>query len=117
MSETSPEIFLTVPACVRLNVEIRGGAWCPKEQITDQSSEWLEIELHSVHVLTGAGTMGRFGNGQGAEYAEAYMLEYWRPKLAKWVRYRTADGQEVSTTPPAIIIVGGKICTLNIDDC
>ena len=23
------------------------------------------------------------------------MLEYWRPKLGKWVRYRAADGQEV----------------------
>lgn len=49
-----------------------------------------------MHVITGTGTQGRFGNGQGQEYAEAYVLEYWRPKLGKWVRYRFADGQEVS---------------------
>ncbi|XP_050360941.1 discoidin domain-containing receptor 2-like isoform X1 [Nymphalis io] len=79
----------------RLNQEIKGGAWCPKSQITTESTEWLEVDLHSVHVITGAGTQGRFGNGQGAEYAEAYVLEYWRPKLGKWVRYRAADGQEI----------------------
>ncbi|CAH2034880.1 unnamed protein product, partial [Iphiclides podalirius] len=79
----------------RLNQEIRGGAWCPKSQITTESTEWLEVNLHTVHVITGAGTQGRFGNGQGQEYAEAYVLEYWRPKLGKWVRYRAADGQEI----------------------
>lgn len=82
----------------RLNQEIKGGAWCPKSQITTESTEWLEIDLHSVHVITGTGTQGRFGNGQGQEYAEAYVLEYWRPKLNKWVRYRFADGKEVSFT-------------------
>ncbi|KAG6458538.1 discoidin domain-containing receptor 2 isoform X2 [Manduca sexta] len=79
----------------RLNQEIKGGAWCPQSQITTESTEWLEIDLHSVHVITAAGTQGRFGNGQGQEYTEAYVIEYWRPKLGKWVRYRTIDGQEI----------------------
>ncbi|CAG9781679.1 unnamed protein product [Diatraea saccharalis] len=80
---------------VRLNQEIKGGAWCPKAQITTESTEWLEVDLRTVHVITAVGTQGRFGNSQGREFAEAYVLEYWRPKLAKWVRYRTADGQEI----------------------
>lgn len=46
-------------------------------------------------MITGAGTQGRFGNGQGVEYAEAYMLEYWRPRLSKWIRYRNHLGEEV----------------------
>lgn len=79
----------------RLNQDIKGGAWCPRSQITTESTEWLEIDLHTVHVITGTGTQGRFGNGQGQEYAEAYVIEYWRPKLGKWVRYRTGEGQEV----------------------
>ncbi|XP_052746722.1 discoidin domain-containing receptor 2 isoform X2 [Bicyclus anynana] len=79
----------------RLNQEIKGGAWCPKSQITTESIEWLEINLHSVHVVSAVATQGRFGNGQGVEYTEAYVLEYWRPRLGKWVRYRSADGQEV----------------------
>ncbi|XP_050683737.1 discoidin domain-containing receptor 2-like isoform X2 [Leptidea sinapis] len=78
----------------RLNQDIKSGAWCPKPQITTESTEWLQINLHSVHVITATGTQGRFGNSQGVEYAELYMLEYWRPKLGKWIRYRSQDGQE-----------------------
>lgn len=81
----------------RVRVEKNGGAWCPKPQVTNEPREWLEIDLHSVHYITGTGTQGRFGNGDGVEYAEAYILEYWRPKLGKWVRYRTLRGEEVST--------------------
>lgn len=82
--------------CFRLNLDIKGGAWCPKNQVTTEPTDWLEIDLHAVYVITGAGTQGRFGNGHGQEYAEEYILEYWRPKLAKWVRYRLPDGKEVS---------------------
>ncbi|KAK1116909.1 hypothetical protein K0M31_017986 [Melipona bicolor] len=79
-----------------LRQESHGGAWCPKQQITTEPREWLEIDLHTVHMITATGTQGRFGNGQGVEYSEAYMLEYWRPKLGKWVRYRDVRGEEVS---------------------
>ncbi|XP_060535114.1 discoidin domain-containing receptor 2-like isoform X2 [Cylas formicarius] len=46
-------------------------------------------------MITATETQGRFGNGQGIEYAEAYMLEYWRPRLQKWIRYHDAKGEEV----------------------
>lgn len=85
------------PQNARLNIDLKGGAWCPRKQITTESTEWLEINLHSVHVITGTSTQGRFGNGHGVEYAEAYLLEYWRPKLGKWVRYRTVEDQEIIT--------------------
>ena len=55
----------------------------------------IEINLNSVHVITATETMGRFGNGQGAEFAEAYLLEYFRPRLGKWVRYRNIENSEV----------------------
>lgn len=79
----------------RVRTENHGGAWCPKPQITAEPKEWIEIDLHSVHVITGVETQGRFGNGQGQEFAEAYVLEYWRPRLGKWVRYRNIKGIEV----------------------
>lgn len=82
--------------CFRLKVENLGGAWCPKNQITQEAREWLEIDLHTVHLITATATQGRFGNGLGVEYAEAYLLEYWRPRLGKWVRYRDIKGKEVS---------------------
>uniref|UniRef100_A0ABD2WI91 Protein kinase domain-containing protein n=1 Tax=Trichogramma kaykai TaxID=54128 RepID=A0ABD2WI91_9HYME len=83
------------PHQARLRTENHGGAWCPKDQVTNDPREWLEIDLHTVHLITATGTQGRFGNGVGVEYAEAYMLEYWRPKLGKWVRYKDIKGQEV----------------------
>lgn len=48
-------------------------------------------------MITATETQGRFGNGQGIEYAEAYMLEYWRPRLTKWIRYHNSKGEEVKT--------------------
>ncbi|XP_024085741.1 discoidin domain-containing receptor 2-like, partial [Cimex lectularius] len=79
----------------RVRQESNGGAWCPKHQITPEPKEWLEINLHTVHVITATETQGRFGNGQGQEFAEAYVLEYWRPRLGKWIRYRDIKGKEV----------------------
>lgn len=93
LSETSTRV-----ACCRLNRDVKGGAWCPRSQISAESAEWLQVDLHGVHVLTAVGTQGRFGNGQGQEFAEAFVLEYWRPRLGKWVRYRTHQGQEVRRT-------------------
>ncbi|OXA58819.1 Discoidin domain-containing receptor 2 [Folsomia candida] len=77
--------------------EIAGGAWCPKNQVTSDTDavEWLQIDLHTVHVITATETQGRFGNGQGVEFAEAYLLSYWRPELNKWVRYRDITGNEI----------------------
>ena len=74
-----------------------GGAWCPKEMIGKEGKEWLEVDLGGggVHAVQAAESQGRFGNGQGAEFAEAYLLEYFRPRLNKWVRYRTREGKEV----------------------
>ena len=47
-------------------------------------------------MITGCRTQGRFGNGQGQEYAEEYMIEYWRPGFVKWVRWKNRLGKEVS---------------------
>nr|XP_031826228.1 discoidin domain-containing receptor 2-like isoform X2 [Nomia melanderi] len=85
------------PHLARLKVENLGGAWCPKNQITQEAREWLEIDLHTVHLITATATQGRFGNGFGVEFAEAYLLDYWRPRLKKWVRYRDVKGKEGNT--------------------
>lgn len=83
------------PQHARVRTEINGGAWCPQTSATAEPEEWLQVDLHTVHVISSVGTQGRFGNGQGVEFTEAYMLEYWRPRLSKWIRYRTVNGDEV----------------------
>jgi discoidin domain receptor family member 2 len=40
-------------------------------------------------------TQGRFGNGQGREFTEAYQVEYWRDTLGRWVLYKDARSKKV----------------------
>jgi hypothetical protein len=45
---------------------------------------------------TRTATQGRFGGGQGQEYAENFILEYWRPSAGKWMTYKNHSGHSVS---------------------
>ncbi|KAJ9582368.1 hypothetical protein L9F63_003295, partial [Diploptera punctata] len=72
-----------------------GGAWCPKRMVTQEAVEYLEVNLHTMHVLTSVQTQGRFGNGMGQEYAEVYKLEYWRPGFnTLWARWKDRSGKQ-----------------------
>ncbi|XP_065341619.1 discoidin domain-containing receptor 2-like isoform X2 [Cloeon dipterum] len=83
------------PQNARVRQEKNGGAWCPKEVISRSVREFLEVKLPSEHLVTHLETQGRFGNGQGQEFAEAYLVEYWRDTLGRWVLYRDARGDKV----------------------
>lgn len=63
--------------------------------VSSDAKEYLEIDLREAFVITGARTQGRFGNGQGQEYAEDYKLDYWRPGFTKWARWKNRNGKEV----------------------
>lgn len=60
--------------------------------------EYLEIDLESPHVISFTESQGRFGNGQGVEFVEQYMLEYWRPGHNTWYTYKKWNGDKVSTS-------------------
>ncbi|XP_057334847.1 discoidin domain-containing receptor 2-like isoform X2 [Microplitis mediator] len=81
------------PQNARIRQEKNGGAWCPKAQISNDIREYLEIDLTTDHLITWTETQGRFGNGQGQEYAEAFFLEYWRD--SKWHQYKTLKGDRI----------------------
>lgn len=49
------------------------------------------------HLITRTETQGRFGNGQGQEYAEQFLVEYWRDALQQWTVYKDTHGQKVQT--------------------
>ncbi|KOX78499.1 Epithelial discoidin domain-containing receptor 1 [Melipona quadrifasciata] len=78
------------PQNARIRQEKNGGAWCPKAQISSAIREYLEIDLTRNHLIAWTETQGRFGNGQGQEYAEAFFLEYWRD--TKWHQYKNLMG-------------------------
>ncbi|CAH1395251.1 unnamed protein product [Nezara viridula] len=71
-----------------------GGAWCPKAQISSEVREYLEVDLGRDHLITKTETQGRFGNGQGQEYAESFLVEYWRDALGQWVVYKDSKGRQ-----------------------
>ncbi|MCL4146767.1 UNVERIFIED_CONTAM: hypothetical protein GTU68_032351, partial [Idotea baltica] len=90
-------LLLTSDLFFRAHVERGGGAWCPRAMIDNLGKEHLEVNLGSLHILTKVEVQGRFGNGQGKEYAEKYKLQYWREGLGHWITYRNGRGEEVSS--------------------
>ncbi|XP_055636349.1 discoidin domain-containing receptor 2 isoform X1 [Toxorhynchites rutilus septentrionalis] len=83
------------PQHARLKVDNNGGAWCPKHMVSRNLNEYLQIDLQKMHVVTAIKTQGRFGKGQGREYTEAYVLEYWRPGFSKWKRWKNTRDTEI----------------------
>nr|XP_045601963.1 discoidin domain-containing receptor 2-like [Procambarus clarkii] len=79
----------------RAHVEAGGGAWCPREMIHGEGQEFLEVDLGVLHVITKVEVQGRFGNGQGKEFARHYKLQLWRPGLDHWVTFTDGRGQEL----------------------
>uniref|UniRef100_A0A5S6R225 receptor protein-tyrosine kinase n=1 Tax=Trichuris muris TaxID=70415 RepID=A0A5S6R225_TRIMR len=76
------------PQYARIRTDVAGGAWCPSTQIDQTRYEYLQVNLHRVHVITSVETQGRHGGGHGKEYPTFYMLEYWRPGRTEWQRYK-----------------------------
>lgn len=81
----------------RLKIDNNGGAWCPKHMVSRSLNEYLQIDLLSLHAITSIKTQGRFGRGQGQEFTEAYVVDYWRSSFGnKWKRWKNIQGKEVS---------------------
>ncbi|KAJ9584502.1 hypothetical protein L9F63_021156, partial [Diploptera punctata] len=89
---SSPSMVVSL---LTIRQEKNGGAWCPKAQISSDVREYLEVDLTRPHLITRTETQGRFGNGQGQEYAEQFLVEYWRDSLQQWTVYKDSNGQKV----------------------
>jgi len=59
----------------------------------EEKEEYLEIDLLVDHVISAIVIQGRFANGLGQEYAEYFMLQYWREGLEDFVEYGE-DGED-----------------------
>ena len=79
----------------RARQDVKGGAWCPAQTISAGVREWLEINLRQDFRITAAETMGRYGGGQGQEFAQSYQLEYWRAATNTWHLYTNTSGHQV----------------------
>ena len=56
---------------------VGGGAWCPARVISNQSREWIEVDLGREQMVTGVITQGRWDRGLGQEFAQHVMIQYW----------------------------------------
>ena len=83
------------PSVGRLNSERGGGAWCPKSLVKDQLQEFLEIDLADEHAVSAVLTQGRFANGLGQEFAEHFVIHFWREGLQGFAEYRNSSGSTV----------------------
>lgn len=72
----------------RIRTELEGGAWCPEKPIGVNSYEYIQIEFRQLFFVNAIETQGRFGNGQGREYAEFYQIQYQRDnQSSEWITY------------------------------
>ena len=57
-------------------------------------------------------TQGRYAEGLGQEYAEAFTLQYWRPGMADFKGYRDSVGREVSETAKMNLATLNSCCSV-----
>ena len=98
-ASSSYEINSVGPLQARLNNNNGGGAWCPKSFISETSGvdEFLEIDLGEEHTVTGVVTQGRFANGLGQEFAEFFLVQFWKPGMEDFSDYEDSSGVELFT--------------------
>ena len=57
-------IIIIGHVCGRIREHVAGGAWCPSEPIGKDSTEFLQVDLGRLMIVTLVETQGRFDNGQ-----------------------------------------------------
>ncbi|KAL2084022.1 hypothetical protein ACEWY4_019540 [Coilia grayii] len=78
----------------RLSTGEGDGAWCPMGAVYPSGSEYLQVDLGSLHFLSLVGTQGRHADGHGREFARSYRLRYSRDGR-QWLTWKDRWGQEV----------------------
>jgi len=69
---------------------VAGGAWCPAEPVGKDSTEYLQLDLGRLMVITLVETQGRFDNGQVGDIISRSLQI-----ILKWVRYHWHKGQRI----------------------
>ncbi|VDO52857.1 unnamed protein product [Haemonchus placei] len=79
----------------RARTHTGSGAWCPLHQVNNTHKEWIQITFARDTVVSAVEVQGRFDEGRGMEFAKAFKIEYWRPRLTGWASYRSEEGLEI----------------------
>ena len=71
----------------RIRTERNGGAWCPKQPISRDTYEWLEIDLQELKVVTQVETQGRFGYGQVRRFNDNVLSDVGVARILSGVHF------------------------------
>nr|CAB3236729.1 epithelial discoidin domain-containing receptor 1 [Phallusia mammillata] len=91
LSATSSHALGTGPKYARLNRDEGDGAWCPSGVVSPNSeTEYIQIKLPQLSVISTIATQGRFGAGSGREFVRTYKFNYSRDgqNWKQWSNYQ-----------------------------
>jgi len=75
------------PAMGRLHSAEGGGAWCPANMVTNNTKEWLEVDLEKKMIITAISLQGRWDNGLGQEFSPYIVLMYYDDFTHQFIAY------------------------------
>ena len=109
LSASSSYSSSVLPQMGRLNSIVGGGAWCPSNVISNDSIEWLEVDLGREQMVTGVITQGRWDRGLGQEFAKYVMIQYM--KEDEWVSEGGWRKANRDTFTPVVIQLQTRVRT------
>ena len=93
----------------RLHGDDGGGAWCPSRVLTNNSMEWIQVELGSKVLVTGVVVQGRWDRGLGQEWAQSVKIEFWSQQ--SWILDGARRPANVDTFTPVLIKTSPGVVT------
>ena len=85
------------PDMGRLHSVEGGGAWCPATMVSNNTKEWLEVDLEKKMIITAISLQGRWDNGVGQEFSPFIVLMYYDDLTHQFVTYSDDDDNYVMT--------------------
>ena len=93
----------------RLHGDDGGGAWCPSRVLTNNSVEWIQVELWTKVLVTGVIVQGRWDRGLGQEWAQSVKIQFWSQQ--SWVQDGDKKLANVDTFTPVLIKMSSGVVT------
>ena len=81
--------------------------------VSNQSREWLEVNLGREHVVTGVTTQGRWDRGLGKEFAQLVMVQHWveEGEEGEWRSVGGRREANTDTSTPVVITLKTPVRT------
>ncbi|CAF3869605.1 unnamed protein product [Rotaria sp. Silwood2] len=79
----------------KARIRSESNGWCPLNQISITTYEYIQIDLINLTVITLIELQGRFSQQPNEQYADSFRIEYRRENQQKWIKYKDFSGQYI----------------------